>query len=94
VSQAVATSRNWWQMGEPQERPKQAKSVAVATGCRGNAMVRRGSTVRVRQRTLQSPRESGHANGARISITAVVAGGSGGATYVAGIDHGFREPTL
>jgi hypothetical protein len=70
------------------------ESVAVATGCRGNAIVRRGSTVRVRQRTLQSPRESGHANDARISITAVVAGGSGGATYVAGIDHGFREPTL
>ena len=50
-SQAVATSHNWWQMGEPQERPKQAKALPwLATGCRGNAMVRRGSTVRARRR--------------------------------------------
>src|SRR5215218_5816894 len=33
-------------------------------------MVRRGSTVRVRQRSLQSLRESGRANHARISISA------------------------
>ena len=31
----------------------------VATGCRGRQMVRRGSTVRVRQRALQKPRTRG-----------------------------------
>jgi hypothetical protein len=41
------------------------------------------STVRVRQMSLQSLRGSGRANHATISISAVVAGGSGGATYVA-----------
>ena len=31
----------------------------VATGCRSERMVRRGSTVRVRQRALQKPRKTG-----------------------------------
>jgi hypothetical protein len=42
------------------ERLRQAKPLPwVATGCRGDAMVRRGSTVRVRQRALQKSRKAG-----------------------------------
>src|SRR5262249_35668092 len=55
---ANAGSRSQIRMG--QERPKQAKPLPwVATACRLERMVRRGSTVRVRQRALQKPRKPG-----------------------------------
>jgi hypothetical protein len=50
-SPAVATSGNRWQMPRPRKPQKQAKP--VGPGCHqlpANFMVRRGSTVRVRQR--------------------------------------------
>jgi hypothetical protein len=48
-SPAVAIGGNRWQMGRPATSLRQAKTVAV--GCDGlPELVRRGSTVRVRQR--------------------------------------------
>jgi hypothetical protein len=45
-----------WQIRAPRKGLKFAKPLPwVATGYRGNAMVRTGSTVRVRQRALQNP---------------------------------------
>jgi hypothetical protein len=53
---------NWWQSaanrrgrGSAENKPKPLPW--VATGCPPKYMVRRGSTVRVRQRALQRPRE-------------------------------------
>jgi hypothetical protein len=50
-SQPVATRRKWDRRESGSNRRKPLPW--VATGCRGKAMVRRGSTVRVRQRALQ-----------------------------------------
>jgi hypothetical protein len=53
---------NWWQSVANQigaESPKQAKSVAAGCHRLPEKMVRRGSTVRVRQRALQKPRITG-----------------------------------
>jgi Winged helix DNA-binding domain len=58
-SPAGATSGNQWQSprrGKRQNKPNLLPS--VASGCRGRQMVRRGSTVRVRQRALQKRRKS------------------------------------
>src|SRR5438046_1854943 len=51
-SPVVATGGNQQQIGQPSKPQKQAKSVATScpTGCLRRSMVRRGSTVRVRQR--------------------------------------------
>jgi hypothetical protein len=49
-SLAVATSGNRWQMDGPRKRGNQAKTVAVGCDQLPKGMVRRGSTVRVRQR--------------------------------------------
>jgi len=46
-SRAVATGRNQWQMGQPRNgRSKPKPLPLVATGCRSERMVRRGSTSR------------------------------------------------
>jgi hypothetical protein len=55
----VATAGNRWQVGRRGSRQNKPKPLlSVATGCHGNAMVRRGSTVRVRQRALKPPQNS------------------------------------
>jgi hypothetical protein len=52
-SLAGATSGNRWQMHEPRKWLNKLKPLPpVATSCRSERMVRRGSTVRVRQRAL------------------------------------------
>src|SRR5438094_8363282 len=59
-SPVVATGGNQRQIACARKRRKQAKPLPwVATGCRSKYMVRRGSTVRVRQRALQRPRKTG-----------------------------------
>ncbi len=56
----VATGGNRSQMERPLKRPRQAKTVPVGcAGCLSRSMVRRGSTVRVRQRALQKLRNRG-----------------------------------
>jgi hypothetical protein len=52
--QPVATARKLDPLGNGDNNPKPLPS--VATRCREERMVRRGSTVRVRQRALQKPR--------------------------------------
>src|SRR5215218_7458722 len=67
-SPAVATGSNRWQMGRRPERLRQAQTIAV--GCDRLPrlfMVRRGSTVRVRQRALQKPRKSLSFRSARLA---------------------------
>src|SRR5437773_9791553 len=59
-SPVVATGGNQWQIGRPQERQKQAKTVAV--GCNGLPIEvhgKEGSPVRVRKRALQKRRNAG-----------------------------------
>jgi hypothetical protein len=56
-SQPVATGRKSPRRESRVIRRKPLRS--VATGCRAQRMVRRGSTVRVRQRVLQKPRTQG-----------------------------------
>jgi hypothetical protein len=59
-SPVVATGGDRSQIAQAQTPPKQAKPLPwVATGCRKQRMVRRGSTVRVRQRALQKRRITG-----------------------------------
>ena len=57
------SGREWRQLPAKQEEPRAAeppqRPPAVAVSCEHNDMVRRGSTVRVRQRALQKPRKSG-----------------------------------
>jgi hypothetical protein len=58
-SLAGATGDNRWQIGRPRNGGIKPKPLPpVATSCRGTLMVRRGSTVRVRQRALQKRRKS------------------------------------
>ena len=54
--QPVATGGKW--NGPKNGSDKRKPLPWVATSCLSRSMVRRGSTVRVRQRALQSPRES------------------------------------
>jgi hypothetical protein len=56
-AQPVATSGK--SLGRRDRGNKPNLLPCVATGCRGRQMVRRGSTVRVRQRALQKPRKRG-----------------------------------
>jgi hypothetical protein len=63
--QPVATSRKSLRGEKGQIKPKPLPW--VATGCRRERMVRRGSAVRVRQRALQKPRKS------RLSRSSLVA---------------------
>jgi hypothetical protein len=53
----MATGRKWDDLESGSDTRKPLPW--VATGCRKRHMVRRGSTVRVRQRALQKPRKSG-----------------------------------
>jgi hypothetical protein len=55
--QPVAISGRSDRHGNGENKPKPLP--LVATGCREKHMVRRGSTVRVRQRALQKPRTTG-----------------------------------
>src|SRR6266550_2501455 len=58
-SPVVATGGNQRQTARRRKQPKQAKTVAIGCDQLPGEMVRRGSTVRVRQRTLQRPRKTG-----------------------------------
>jgi hypothetical protein len=66
-SRAVATGGNRWQMGLPRKRLEQAKTVAMGCDQLPGPQMVRGSTVRVRQRALQSRCESA------VSFTWIVA---------------------
>src|SRR5919198_3461507 len=55
--QPVATARKWHRRESGKNKPKPLRS--LATDCRKEPMVRRGSTARVRQRALQKPRKLG-----------------------------------
>jgi hypothetical protein len=58
-SRAGAISGNWWQMGRPQKRLKQAEIVAIGNRLRpGLAGTEGRSTVRVRQRLKPASRRS------------------------------------
>ena len=58
-SRAVATGGNRWHSGGRENGEIKRKPFPwVATGCVRRSMVRRGSTVRVRQRALQTARKS------------------------------------
>src|SRR5262249_22193959 len=79
-SPVVATGGKRSQIAQAQNGRNQAKTVAL--GCRNERMVRRGSTVRVRQRALQKRRTSPDSRGAQSDPFAERAGcGAGSLPY-------------
>jgi hypothetical protein len=68
-SQAGATGGNQWQMGAPENRSnKPIRNPWQPTATGSQRMVRRGSTVRVRQRALQKRRTSALFRAARLAL--------------------------
>ena len=90
------SGRNQWQPvangTSPENGSNKPKPLPpVATSCRSERMVRRGSTVRVRQRALQNPRKSGSFRSMQLA-QAPVCGGYGADYGAFGFRTRLRQP--